>query len=104
MVMRVLQTIIFATILICLAGCGKYILKSKIQENFITKEEVQKNYILKSEVLENYIPKSEVRAFYAPIASDHKCRYRVNAEQYFDFCFPYCPQSPYITDLGVPCP
>jgi hypothetical protein len=102
--MRALLTIIISVILVSVTGCGHYILKTEIKKKYIPIEIVQRDYILKSEVAENYIPKTEVRTFYAPIASNHKCRYRINSEQYFDFCFPYCPENPFIQDLGIPCP
>lgn len=102
--MRSLQTIILTVILICVAGCGKYILKSEVLKNYIPKEEVLKNYILKSEVQENYIQKSKVRTLYAANPGDHKCRVQINSQIYWDFCLEECPISPYVTDLGVPCP
>lgn len=102
--MRALQAIIFAVILFCVAGCGKYILKSEVIENYILKEEVLKNYILKSEVIENYIPKSEVRTIRASIEDDHKCQLWINSEEYIEFCAKKCPIHPYIRDAGIPCP
>jgi hypothetical protein len=102
--MRTLLSIIIAVILVSVTGCGKYILKSNIKGKYIPIEIVKRDYILKSEVAKNYVPKTEIRTLYAPIASNHKCRYRINPGQSFTFCLPYCPENPYIQDLGVPCP
>ncbi len=102
--MRTLLTVILAILFFLVAGCGQYVLKSDIEKRYILKERVQEDYILKSKVEEDFIPKSEVSVFYARVASNHKCRLRVNPNQYIDFCFPYCPVNPYIQDLGIPCP
>lgn len=103
--MRALQTIIFTLILISVTGCGKYILKSEVQEHYISKAKVQENYILKSVVQEQYVPKSNTIMYSSiPPAPDwHRCLWLATSEQGIPFCLPGCPVSPYWRDEGSPC-
>ena len=107
--MKKLMALFTAVFLISVTGCGKYVLKSEVEENYIPKAEVQENFVPKAALIkaieEGFGPKSSDKA-YSAVASptDHTCRYCFIPGYCVKICMPECPINPYCQDLGVPCP
>ncbi|BBO92994.1 hypothetical protein [Desulfosarcina ovata] len=117
--MRTVLAIGIAFFLASVMGCGKYVLKSEVEENYLPKAEVKENYIPKAEVEENYVPKTALQEAFKGLefqstdrvgavpktaAEEHTCRYWFTHSLYVDLCLLACPPPPDWQDLGVPCP